>query len=315
MESGDSRVNISDQIEDPSSDLLTIRDYIRYGMSLFYRSQIFLGHGTDDYWDESLRLVLHGVNLPLDVDRAVLDARLTQVERIEVIDLLQMRVKERIPVPYLTHEAYFAGFRFYVDNRVMIPRSPIGELILQRFSPWAPETDSLTVLELCTGSGCIAIATALTLPEAIVDAVDISKDALAVAKINVEQHELSDRVNLIESDLFSEISETYDIIVSNPPYVGVEEYGQLPEEYFHEPQMAFCSGHDGLDIVKRILREAPQYLTPEGILIVEVGNSAELLAETYPQVPFVWLEFERGEDGVFMLTREQLETYAADFAV
>lgn len=290
-----------------TTDLLTIRDFLRYAVSRFQEAKIFYGHGTANAADEALSLIFHTLHLPHDTQSALLDARLTKSEREALTHLIERRVKDRIPVPYLTHEAWFAGLSFYVDERVLIPRSPIAELIEQHFNPWIHSDEVHDILDLCTGSGCIAIACAQYFPDALVDATDISQDALAVAKKNILRHEMEDQIHLFESDLFNLLpNKKYDIIVSNPPYVDAEEMKILPEEYHHEPKTGLAAGPLGLDFVERILKEAPRFLKPDGILIVEVGNSEFALAEKYPEVPFTWLEFERGGGGVFLLTRKQL---------
>lgn len=292
-------------------ELETIRDMLRWIVSQFYAGNLFFGHGTDNAWDEAVALVLHALHLPPDINPQVIDARLTVNERRKIVRLALRRIKERIPSAYITHEAWFAGLPFYVDQRVLIPRSPIAELIEQHFSPWIAEENISRVLDLCTGSGCIAIVCALTLPDVKVDAVDISQEALEVAKLNVEKHHVKEQVRLIHSDLFAELKqEKYDIIVSNPPYVSTTELAQLPEEYHHEPALGLAAGSEGLDFAIRILREAANHLTENGILIVEVGNSEEALVERYPQIPFTWLEFQRGGGGVFLLIKAQLEQAA-----
>jgi ribosomal protein L3 glutamine methyltransferase len=290
--------------------LATLRDYIRWAASRFKQAQIAFGHGTATPLDEAAALVLHTVHQPYNLAEAYLDTRLTLDERQAVIDIIDQRIQQRIPAAYLTNEAIFAGLVFYVDERVLVPRSPIAELIEQRFAPWVDENQVEWILDLCTGSACIAIACAYAFPEAMVDAVDLSADALAVAETNVDKHQLADSVTLYQSDLFAELEDQqYDIIVSNPPYVSVAEWQQLPAEFLAEPEMGFKGGESGLDLVIRILVQAINHLTDQGILIVEVGSSAQTLQDTFPDVPFYWLEFERGGDGVFLLTAEQVQDY------
>ena len=287
--------------------LTTIRDYIRWAASRFTQARVSFGHGTETAIDEAAALVLHTIHQPYNLAEAYLDTVLTLDERQSVINIIDRRINERIPAAYLTHEAIFAGLSFYVDARVLVPRSPIAELIEQRFSPWVDEDQVDRILDLCTGSACIAIACAYAFPDAQVDAVDLSVDALAVAEINIEKHQVSESVALYQSDLFQELpAAQYDVIVSNPPYVCHEEWEQLPEEFRAEPDMGFKGGHTGLDIVLRILVDADEYLAEQGILCVEVGISAETLQNTFPDVPFYWLDFERGGDGVFLLTAEQV---------
>lgn len=290
-----------------TNELLTIRDYIRWAVSRFNESSLYFGHGTANAWDEAIALILHTLHLPHDVNPTVLDARLTQSERDTVYKLIQKRIKDRVPVPYLTHEAWFSGLPFYVDERVLIPRSPIAELIENQFQPWVDTHSVNDILDLCTGSGCIAIACAKAFPDANVDASDISADALTVAKMNTVRHQIEDQVHLHQSNLFESLpKKKYDIIVSNPPYVDAEDMALLPKEFQHEPKLGLEAGPEGLDIVLRILQQASQYLNPQGILIVEVGNSEFALAEHFPDVPFTWLEFQRGDGGVFLLTAKQL---------
>lgn len=299
------------QKHDVCMDLISVRDYIRWGASQFTAAGVFFGHGTDNAWDEAAQLVAHVLHLSLPINPEAWDARLTLAERKDVVALLRRRMDERLPAAYLTGTAWFAGLPFQVDQRVLVPRSPIAELIEQQFSPWLVRQPEY-ILDLCTGSGCIGIACAYAFPEAAVDLSDISADALVVAQQNIAQHELEHRVRAIESDLFEELVELrYDLIVSNPPYVDAEDLADMPVEYRAEPELGLASGADGLDFTRRLLREAPNHLTDDGILIVEVGNSCVALEEAYPELPFTWLEFERGGHGVFLLTAAQLQDAAA----
>jgi ribosomal protein L3 glutamine methyltransferase len=290
--------------------LSTIRDYIRWAASRFTQAEISFGHGTVAALDEAAALILHTVYQPYNLSEAYFDTVLTMTERQAVVEIVDRRINERVPAAYLTHEAIFAGLSFYVDQRVLVPRSPIAELIEQRFSPWVEEDQVTRILDLCTGSACIAIACAYAFQEALVDAVDLSPDALVVAEINVEKHLLDDVVTLYHSDLFKALPATlYDVIVSNPPYVCQTEWEMLPQEFHAEPDMGFKGGVSGLDLVVRILVDANDYLAEQGILIIEVGSSAEALQNLFPDVSFYWLNFERGGDGVFLLTAEQVENY------
>ena len=301
-------------MQTPSSEVLTtlttLRDYIRWASSRFTEAQISFGQGTVAALDEAAALVLHTVFQPYNLSEAYFGTVLTVTERQAGFDIVNRRINERIPAAYITHEAIFAGLSFYVDSRVLVPRSPIAELIEQRFSPWVEEEHVTRILDLCTGSACIAIACAYAFQEAWVDAVDLSEDAMVVAEINVEKHQLADSVSLYHSDLFKELPHhPYDIIVSNPPYVAQAEWEQLPQEFRAEPEMGFKGGESGLDLVLRILVGANDYLAEQGILVVEVGSSAETLQNAFPDVPFYWLNFERGGDGVFLLTAEQVDYY------
>ncbi|MES9991684.1 MAG: 50S ribosomal protein L3 N(5)-glutamine methyltransferase [Candidatus Thiodiazotropha sp.] len=286
--------------------LTTIADFIRWGASRFAEARLFFGHGTDNALDEAAALVLGSLHLPPDLPSNWFGSCLTTAERERVIDLIERRIEERIPLPYLLGEAWFAGMRFHVNERVLIPRSPIAELIERGYAPWL-EPASPQILDLCCGSGCIGIATAAYLPDSQVDLADISADVLLVAQQNVAEYDFQDRVSIHRSDLFEALPQKqYDMIVSNPPYVGETEMGELPAEYRHEPVLALQANENGLEIVQRILQQAARYLTPQGILIVEVGNSAQLVMERYPQLPFTWLDFERGGEGVFLLTAADL---------
>jgi ribosomal protein L3 glutamine methyltransferase len=256
---------------------------------------------------------LHVLHLPWDIDQRVLDARLTRTEKEVLIDLLRQRVLDRIPTAYLTGTAWFAGIPFHIDQRALIPRSPIAELIEKQFDPWLQSDQVFRILDLCTGNGCIGMACAVFFPDSQVDCVDISEDALDLAESNLLQLELEGRVNLLFSDLFEALDgRTYDLIVSNPPYVDAADMEALPEEYHHEPRLGLEAGRDGLNVVRRILPELSRHLNPGGIAVIEVGNSWEALEAAYPTVPFTWIEFERGGHGVFILTREELDQYQSE---
>jgi ribosomal protein L3 glutamine methyltransferase len=295
--------------------LTTLGDYVRWGASRFKQAGLFFGHGTSNAIDEAAALALHALHLPHNLPSGYFSCKLTPEERQEVVDLFDRRIIERKPAAYLTNEAWFCGLPFYVDERVLVPRSPIAELIEKQFSPWVSDPDNVTdILDLCTGSGCIAIACAMAFPGADIDAADISPEALSVTKTNIVKHNLEGQVQSVQSDLFDALfGNHYDIIVSNPPYVGTEELRNLPPEYHAEPRLGLESGETGLDCVRRILAEAGYYLKPDGLLIVEVGNTADELEKAYPNVPFYWLDFERGGDGVFLLTAEQLTKYRDQF--
>lgn len=292
------------------TELKTIRDYGRYAASKFNEAGLFFGHGTDNAWDDAMALILHSLHLPHNINPAILDANLIAEEQAKIQALIDKRVNERIPVPYLTKEAWLAGLSFYVDERVLVPRSPIAELIENHFEPWILYEDVHNILDLCTGSACLAIACAKAFPHAEVDASDISPDALAVAKINVLRHNVEDQLHLHQSNLFEAIpAKKYNVIISNPPYVSADEMSALPAEYRHEPTLGLAAGNTGTDFATDILKNASRYLADNGILIVEVGNSEYALADQYPELPFTWLEFERGGGGVFLLTAEQLAAH------
>lgn len=296
------------------SDLFTLRDYLRWVSSEFYLAGLHYGHGTESPWDEAVALCLGALHLPWNVDPGVLDARLLPVERQRIIGLARQRITTRRPLPYLLGEAFFAGFPFTVDERVLIPRSPIAELIEDGFAAWFPEEPPASVLDLCTGSGCIGIATSLILPTSEVTLADISQDALAVTRENITRHDVGDRVRAVASDVFDGLEgQRFELIVCNPPYVDARDLATMPAEFRHEPALALGSGSDGLDIVRRILREARQHLTDTGWLIVEVGNSDRHVEAAFADVPFMWLEFERGGQGVFALSAAELDAYAASF--
>ncbi len=297
-------MSIDDAILD---ELTSARDYIRWGASRFNEAGLFFGHGTDNAVDEAVALVLHALHLPPGTPDELLRGALTRAERRTVVDLIARRVSERIPAPYLMGEAWFAGLPFYVDRRVLIPRSPIAEVIEAGFSPWLDEVDVTRILDLCTGSGCIAVACALAFPEALVDAGDISGEALEVGAANVRRYGVEDRVRMLRSDLFDGLAPLrYQLIVSNPPYVDAQELAAMPEEFHHEPRLGLEAGADGLAAVRRILAAAPDWLSPDGILVVEVGASQPALMDAYPELPFLWLDLQRGGEGVFLLTADQL---------
>lgn len=293
-----------------TDELVTIIDFIRYGISQANAQPLFYGHGTDNSEDDIFSLILSSLNLSVDCHPSFLQSRLTSTEKQHLIEQLKRRIVDQMPVPYLIKQANFCGLNFYVDERVLIPRSPIAELINQQFSPWIEADDVSHILDLCTGSGCIAIACCYAFPEAEVDAVDLSESALTVAEINRQRFDLSQQLNLIQSDCWQKVRKIqYDIIVANPPYVSDTEMQTLPAEYHHEPAMALRADNNGLALVEKIITNAHHYLTEQGILVVEVGNSEEALIEAYPDLPFVWLEFEQGGQGVFLLTAPQLRDY------
>lgn len=291
--------------------LRTVEDLIRHGASQFSMANVWFGHGTDNAVDEAAELVFFGAGLSHEDAPKVYARELSSRQREEVLQLFERRIRERVPVAYLTHRMWFAGHEFYVDERVLVPRSPIAELIEAGFEPWIDAASIRSVLDIGTGSGCIAIAAALALPQAQVDAADISDDALAVTRINIERHQVMDRVRAVRSDVFDGVAgRRYDVIVTNPPYVGSEELAGLPDEYQREPRLGLYGGDDGLDIVRRILAQAGDHLEPHGILVAEVGNSEHALVDAFPHVPFTWLEFARGGGGVFLLTADELKRLA-----
>lgn len=293
-------------------ELVTVRDWIRFGATQFTKAELFFGHGTDNSWDEAIQLILWVTRMPWDRLEHIVDSRLTAEEKEQVLALYRQRIEQRLPAPYLTGVAYFAGLEFNVNRDVLIPRSPIGELIEQGFEPWLAE-EPMRILDLCTGSGCIGIACAMAFPGALVDISDVSTAALSVARSNIAKHQLQEQVNAIESDLFSAIDHSYDLIVSNPPYVDAADMASLPKEFQVEPPLALESGDDGLDFTRRLLREAEHYLHDEGLLVVEVGNSWLALEQAFPNVPFTWLELEHGGHGVFVISKTQLVEHRADF--
>ena len=301
---------MSSYIIKETDELVTILDFLRFSLTSATKAHLYYGHGTDNAWDDMRSLILRSLSLPYDVDPHLLNARLTTSEKKHLCQQLEKRINQRVPVPYLIKEAYFCDLPFYVDERVLIPRSPIAELINNQFSPWIDAENVNHILDLCTGSGCIAIACCYAFPDAEVDAVDISSEALAVAAINCDALDVGEQLTLIESYCFNNVPrQKYDLIVSNPSYVGKEEMQTLPDEFRHEPVLALETNNNGLAIVEKILNNAHAYLSDQGILVVEVGNSEEALCEAYPLVPFTWLEMSQGGQGVFLLTKEQLEEF------
>ncbi len=296
-----------------ASETITLEDMLNAGAEAFDDSDIYFGHGTDNPWDEAVYLALHVLKLPMSVDDSVLSLKLDDVQVAEMINLFERRIEERIPAAYLTGKAFFAGLEFSVNADVLVPRSPLGELIQQQFSPWLVD-DPKTILDLCTGSGCIGIAAAMAFPESLVDLSDISRAALVVAEHNILAHGLLDRVRCIEGDMFSGVEgKEYDLILCNPPYVDEGDLASMPAEYHAEPEIALGSGDDGLDFCRRFLREVPSYLSSKGCIIVEVGNSGEALEKAYPTVPFTWIEFENGGHGVFVMTARELFEHGEAF--
>jgi len=299
---------MSSYFSEAAQNLHTVRDYLRFAVSRFNQAKLFFGHGSSDAYDEAAYLILHTLHLPLDRLEPFLDAHLTDGERAEVLNIIHRRAEHRIPAAYLTHQAFLGEFSFYVDERVIVPRSFIAELLLAQLSPWIAEPEEInSVLDLCTGSGCLAILAAHAFPYASVDAVDLSSAALAVAERNVADYQLQDRVSLIESDLYTKLdNKQYDLIISNPPYVDAESVAALPQEYLHEPELALGSGRDGLDATRLILKHAAQHLTENGILVVEIGHNRDVLEAAYPSLPFTWLDVSAGDEFVFMLHRNDL---------
>lgn len=297
-------MEVEDQI---ISELDTVGDYVRWAQTCFEQAQLHYGHGTDNAWDEALHLVFGTLQLEWSSDPSVLDCKLTELEKTAAIRNVRRRVDDRIPVPYLTGRAWFAGLEFRIDRRAIIPRSPIAELIENEFSPWYPGAELTRVLDLCCGSGCIGLAIAAWLPQTRVDLADIDEQALALARENVDLLGLDQRVELVPSDLFKGLrGRQYDLIVTNPPYVDAPDIASMPQEYTHEPALALGSGSDGLNAIKQILAHAVHHLSPDGLLVAEVGNSWQALEAALPMVPFTWIELERGGHGVFVLTAREL---------
>ncbi|GAC28568.1 50S ribosomal protein L3 N(5)-glutamine methyltransferase [Brumicola pallidula] len=305
-------------IQQPSypPELVTILDWIRYSISAFYQAGIFFGHGTDNEWDEASSLVFQAINLPLDMptvrQEALYNTHVTEAEKQLMADWLQQRVELQKPLPYITHQAWFAGMPFYVDERVLIPRSPIAELILQGFTPYLNH-EPKRILDLCTGGGCIAIALANQFPDSMVDAADIDADALDVASMNIHEYQLEEQVIPLLSDLFLGLKgERYDLIVSNPPYVDAHDMADLPAEFHHEPEHALAAGEDGLDLVEIMLQQAPDYMSDGAWLFVEVGNSEVHIASRFAGLQLTWCELSQGGSGIFAIQKETLVTYWRD---
>ena len=295
-------------LEQARTELSTLRDLLRFAVSRYNEARLFFGHGTDNAWDEAVYLLLHCLHLPLDRLEPFLDAKLTSAERADVLHLIERRVKERLPVAYLTNEAWLGEFSFYVDERVIVPRSFIAELLREQLAPWVEDPDAVAdVLDLCTGSACLAILAAHAFPAARIDAVDLSPDALAVARHNVADYDLAARVRLVEGNLFSRLkSRRYDLIIANPPYVNAAAMATLPAEYRREPELALASGDDGLDLTRAILAGARRQLRPHGLLVVEIGHNREALEAAFPETPFTWLDTTAGDQYVFLLHRDDL---------
>lgn len=327
------RLTISpESLTEAATHLDTIRDYIRFGVTALRQYDAHLGQGTDDFFAESAALVLQTLALDWEANADILDAKLLPSEKAAFLELLERRINERVPTSYLLNLAYFCKKPFYVDERVLIPRSPIAELIEQKFAPYFPTEDAsiplaqglparthstapARILDMCTGSGCIAIALAYAFPDAEVDATDLSRDALEVAALNVEHHNMQYQVALLESDLFAKLpaEHQYDLIVSNPPYVDAEDMADLPDEFLHEPELALAAGQDGLDLVKKMLAQAADYLTQDGLIVIEVGNSEWSMRQNFNTIDFHWITFNRGGSGVFAFTAAQCREYKAIF--
>ena len=294
--------------EQAQTELATLRDLLRFAVSRFNAAGLCFGHGADNAWDEAVYLLLHSLHLPRDRLEPFLEARLTSAERAGVLRIIQRRIDERLPAAYLTHEAWLGEYRFYVDQRVIVPRSFIAELLREQLAPWIDDPDAVqAVLDLCTGSGCLAIVAAHAFPDARIDAVDLSPAALDVARINVADYDLAARIRLAEGNLFAAIGkQRYDLIIANPPYVNAESMATLPAEYRCEPELALASGEDGLDLTRAILAGAGKHLKPHGLLVVEIGHNREQLEAAFPATPFTWLDTSAGDQYVFLLHREEL---------
>jgi ribosomal protein L3 glutamine methyltransferase len=294
------------------NNFATVRDILRYAITSFNTEKLFFGHGTNNAFDEAAYLILHTLKLPLDQLEPFLDARLLQGEIDNLLRVIMRRTEDRVPAAYITNEAWLGGYRFFVDERVIVPRSFIAELIPEHFSPWVQDpTQVENILDLCTGSGCLPILLADAFPQARVEAVDISPEALQVARRNVDDYELGDRINLVESDLYTQLpARKYDLIISNPPYVNADSMSKLPQEYLQEPQIALAGGKDGMDLVRKIVKGAAQRLTPNGVLIVEIGNERAYAEAAFPDLELTWVTTSAGDDMVFLLTADQLQHLA-----
>ena len=290
-------------MEKLTSELFTVRDWLRWAVSRFNEAGLFFGHGTDNAYDEAAYLILHTLHLPLDRLEPFLDARLTASERLAVANVLELRIVRRLPAAYLTGEAWLGDYRFRIDERVIVPRSYFAELLRERLAPWLTDPDDIqAALDMCTGSGCLAILMADAFPGATIDAADLSADALAVATTNVADYGLEDQVRLVRSDLFAALEDCrYDLIVCNPPYVTAAAMADLPAEYRHEPALALASGDDGLDFVRRLLTEARSHMTGNGLLLVEVGHNADLVEAAFPDLPLTWIDTPSAEGKVFLV--------------
>lgn len=296
----------------PVDELITLRDWLRWTMSRFTEADLFFGHGTDNAWDEAIWLLLATLKLPQDRLEPFLDARLTRAERLMVWNALQQRIVRRLPTAYIVQEAWLGAFRFYVDERVIVPRSYFAELLEDGMAPWVEDTEKITsVLDLCTGSGCLAILMAHTFPHAKIDAIDLSPEALLVARRNIADYGLGESVQAIESDLFAAVpGKRYDLILSNPPYVTAAAMAALPTEYRHEPALALAAGHDGLDVVRRILDEAANHLNPDGFIAIEVGHNRDLVETAFPGLSAIWLDTASSSEKIFLVSYETLREYA-----
>jgi len=300
----------------PVDELITLRDWLRWTMSRFTEADLFFGHGTDNAWDEAIWLLLATLKLPQDRLEPFLDARLTRAERLAVWNALQQRITRRLPTAYIAQEAWLGSFRFYVDERVIVPRSYFAELLEDGMAPWVEDPEKITsALDLCTGSGCLAILMAHVFPQAQIDAIDLSSAALCVAQRNIADYALQDRVEAVESDLFAAVAgKRYDLILSNPPYVTAAAMDALPAEYRHEPALALAAGHDGLDVVRRILAEAANHLNPGGFIVIEIGHNRDLVEAAFPDLSAVWLDTTSSSEKVFLVNYDSLREYASTYA-